>query len=105
MKQSQEYLILHLYEVDKHDQYEDSLYMQPFVKSSSKLSLTAMSTNDPPPLELDDSQATKDDLEELARTMQHLDFKDPRVKEKVNKRAKVIWVASRPTQTRKQAKK
>ena len=44
-------------------------------------------------------------MEELSRNMQHLYFKDPRVKSKVNEIGREIWIASHPTQTRKKSKK
>lgn len=48
--------------------------MQPFVKTITILALTTLPTSDLTPLDSNESQSTEDDIEALAKTVQHLDF-------------------------------
>ena len=54
-KKTKEYLILPLDDVEQHDHYEASLYMQPFIKASTRLAQMVPSMNDPPPTDTNES--------------------------------------------------
>lgn len=90
-RQEQEDLLLPFIDEEEHDQYEDSLYMNPFVKALVRLALMPLSnTSSPPNFEDNSSESTEDDLDTLVNNMSQLDFEDSRIKKKVNKIAQAI---------------
>ena len=91
---TQEDLLLSLTDIEKHNQYEASLYMQSFFKTPTKLALIAPLSNHPLLIDSSESQEIKDDLDDIVRTMQHLYFEDPKIKEKVNEISQAIQIGS-----------
>ena len=99
-------LLLPLTDWEEHDQYEDLLYMNPFVKAVIQITLMPLSkTTFSPEYQDNSSESTKDDLNTFVKNMQQLYFEDPRINKKIDERAQAIQVVGHPTQTRHQNKK
>ena len=73
--------------------------MQPFVKNSTKVALTTPLMKYITPSDSDESQSTEDGIKALDRIVQHLYFKDPIIKEKVDEISQTIWILTWLTQT------
>ena len=93
-------LVFPLIHVKTHDQYEASLYMEPFMKSHPRLTLEAPLVRSVSESDNTSTQLNEDDLDSLLHKVRQHNFEDPHLKKKVDQMEHDIWESKQPTQTR-----